>query len=36
MILEMFQKDVKYFPSMKEIRDELVNAQIKEIQIQNR
>ena len=26
MILEMFQKTRHYFPSMNEIRDELVNA----------
>ena len=28
MILIMFQKDISYFPSMKEIRDELIEAQI--------
>ena len=32
MILIMFQEDISYFPSMKEIRDELIQAQIKVIQ----
>lgn len=32
MILVMFQKDISYFPKMREIRDGLVNAQIKKIQ----
>ena len=26
MILIMFQKDISYFPTMKEIRDELIQA----------
>ena len=32
MILIMFQKDISYFPTLKEIRDELILAQIHEIQ----
>ena len=31
MILIMFQKDFSYFPTMKDIRDELIQAQMCEI-----
>ena len=34
MILMMFQTDCQYFPSMKEIRDELVLAQMNELEIE--
>lgn len=36
MILIMFQRDIKYFPSMREIRDGLVEAQIHEIQTKSK
>ena len=31
MILIMFQKDIAYFPTLREIRDELILAQMKEL-----
>ena len=31
MILVMFQKDIKYFPTLREIRDGLISAQIQMI-----
>ena len=31
MVLELFEEDYQYFPSLKEIRDGLINAQIKMI-----
>ena len=34
MILLMFQKDLQYFPSMREIRDQLIEAQINQISIE--
>ena len=35
MILIMFTRDISYFPSMKEIRDELIQAQINMIHIKS-
>ena len=32
MVLELFKKDYQYFPSLKEIRNGLINAQIKMIE----
>ena len=32
MVLELFEEDYQYFPSLKEIRDGLINAQIKMIE----
>ena len=32
MVLELFEEDYQYFPSLKEIRDRLINAQIKMIE----
>ena len=32
MTLELFEEDYQYFPSLKEIRDGLINAQIKMIE----
>ena len=31
MILIMFQKDIPYFPTLREIRDELIQAQVYEL-----
>ena len=36
MILVMFQKDVRYFPSMREIRDELILAQVHQIHLESK
>ena len=32
MALELFEEDYQYFPSLREIRDGLINAQIKMIE----
>lgn len=36
MILVMFQNDIQYFPSMEQIRDQLIKAQMKQIDIESR
>ena len=36
MILVMFQSDIQYFPSMEQIRDQLIKAQMKQIDIESR
>lgn len=33
MILIMFQKDLDYLPTLREIRDEIIKAQLHDIQI---
>ena len=35
MVLMMFQSQMSYFPTMREIRDELINAQIEMIQLES-